>query len=312
MITATPSFSGISGDEIAKIDHIFTLDVLDGDNAILDALVGAMSDGARADRVRPSSDGLAAETTFTGAAKGSADEMREPRRGASILSKSEVVICACDMFYDQDVIRATMRSFARVAKRQLVEAGSRHGSSNSDERELRGEASAKLILARSSNFEHNDQCLIGTFPELGLRLAWQRDEIVPAYMLEDLSIGPLLDDTVPKGLWTRSDRYMPCVSYVAKCMMLAACAGIDRISAALGYIRIACISVIRLWFKLDLSFRWFHHGGAHSAYSVTQKRMREVTLLIKARGSPTRRCLVLSLPVFRFSWLSCPITECHI
>jgi hypothetical protein len=91
-----------------------------------------------------------------------------------------VVVCACDVFYDPDVIDAIVRAFALLARRLPV----------SDAHHVR------LLLARSANFDHLDGALETALTRHGVFLHTRLQRRVPGGVIEALGIGPAIDDDV--------------------------------------------------------------------------------------------------------------------
>ena len=87
-----------------------------------------------------------------------------------------LVLCSCDLFYDEDCIRSQVDLFAYLCRaRQAV--------------------LDRFIVARSSNFDYLDDILVSSASANGLRIEESIEHIVSGGLLEELAIGPPMDES---------------------------------------------------------------------------------------------------------------------
>lgn len=91
-----------------------------------------------------------------------------------------MVVCACDVFYDPNVIDAIVRSFAHLAA-TLCPSQAAH---------------ARLLLARSGNFDHLDEALETALSRHGVCMHARMRRSVPGCVMEAMGIGPAMDEEV--------------------------------------------------------------------------------------------------------------------
>jgi hypothetical protein len=95
-------------------------------------------------------------------------------------ASSPVVVCTCDVFYDPAVIEAVVRSFADLAAAlPPIDA-----------------AQARLLIARSGNFDHLDGALEAALSRHGVRTHARMRRRLPGGIIEALGIGPAVDEEV--------------------------------------------------------------------------------------------------------------------
>ena len=87
------------------------------------------------------------------------------------------VVCACDIFYDERVIEAILECTAAL---RAGAPGSR----------------VRLLIARSANFDHNDAFLLRASRRHGLEIRSRLSHVVAGYLLQQLDVGPAVDDDV--------------------------------------------------------------------------------------------------------------------
>lgn len=93
------------------------------------------------------------------------------------LEEMPLVLCACDLHYDEEVVGALAETFA------VLRGGAR-----------RDGADDALIISRSANFDHLDSALIRAAHTHGLVVEQTCEQRVPGSLLEELAVGPPVDD----------------------------------------------------------------------------------------------------------------------